>query len=107
MNTQIFNDGTASLISNAKLDYKQKKALEQTIKGLEQMTEPEQINKIIRQMYKDKILTEFDLMELKNKGIYQENINVEQSKEDNVQEQDTNHYGDITISNDEIDDLEL
>ena len=110
MFTQIFNDGSSGLITNVNLDYKQKKALEETIKGLEHMTEPEQVSKLIKKMFDENILNEFDLMELKNKGIYKEELTAENQREESKEQekQSSKYYRDVTIGDDdEIDDLDL
>lgn len=104
MATQTYNDGSYDIINNTEGD---KNKLNLITKLLSELTEPERISELISQMFEKGILNEFDIMELKRKGIYQEDIELQQESK----EQDTTtRFGTKELSidgNDEIDELEL
>ena len=104
MATQTYNDGSYDIINNTEGD---KNKLNLITKLLSELTEPERISELISQMFEKGILNEFDIMELKRKGIYQEDIELQhESKEQYT----TTRFGTKEFSidgNDEIDELEL
>lgn len=84
MYTQIFNDGSSGLITNAGLDLNQKKRLEDTIKGLQQLTEPAKIMQLVNELVDKGILDGNDLKVLQEKGVLkaaEQNINKEKQQE--------------------------
>ena len=84
MYTQIFNDGSSGLITNAGLDLNQKKRLEDIIKGLQQLTEPAKIMQLVNELVDKGILDGNDLKVLQEKGVLntqEQNINKEQQQE--------------------------
>ncbi|MBR2290586.1 MAG: hypothetical protein IJ867_08490 [Clostridia bacterium] len=69
MYTQIFNDGSNGLMTNAKLDLNQKKSLDNVVKGLNELTEPAKVMELVNRLVEQNILDGKDLRVLKEKGI--------------------------------------
>lgn len=104
MATKTYDDGSVNIINNSEGD---KTKLTMITDMLTRLTEPERISALISQMFEQGILNEFDIMELKNQGIYKEDGELQQEAKE--QEEET-RFGrkEITIdSNDDLDELEL
>ncbi|MBR1539780.1 MAG: hypothetical protein IJ629_01125 [Clostridia bacterium] len=102
MATQTYNDGSNIIINNSEGD---KTKLNTITKRLTELTTPEKISELIGQMIERGILNEVDIMELKAKGIYKEDSELQKESQEQTQSQFEPTDKDIAIDGNE--DLEL